>query len=275
MNVIKRIIVRFFKERYYDQSAQAAYYLLLSTLPFLLVVLSLASLLPLSPATFMELLQPYVPEAAYPLIEENVRVITKGDFGPLLPFSLAAAFWVSSMAVQSLARSLDEAIGVVNRMSYFRRLLHDLGVTLLFMLIIPLSLLLPVIDHLLHVWVSQTETIQLWRGWEYVWPVIRWGFGSLFLFGFFLTFFKVLPSDYVRLREVLPGALFTTVAWQSGSILFNRYADFANYSLLYGQLSGIILLILWFFLTAVILLVAGLLNAELRHARSVKERGTK
>jgi len=273
MNVTKRITTRFFKERFYDQAAQAAYYLLLSTLPFLLFVLSLASLLPFKPETLIQMMRPFVPEAAYPLIEENVRVITRGDIGPLLPFSLIAAFWVSSMAIQSLARSLDEAMGVLNRMRYLRRLAHDLGITLLFMLFVPLSLLFPVVDHFLHVWVSQTDTLQLWRGWAYVWPMMRWGFGTLFLFGFFLTFFKVLPSDYVRLREVLPGALFTTVAWQGGSILFNRYADFVNYSLLYGQLSGIVLLILWFFLTAVILLVAGLLNAELRHARRIKERG--
>lgn len=267
MNVTKKIAIRFFKERFYDQAAQSAYYFLLSTLPFLLFVLSMASLLPLNPETIIQLLQPYIPEAAYPLIEENVRVLKRGDVGPLLPFSLIAAFWVSSMAIQSLARSIDEAMGVVNRMSYIQRLVHDLGITLLFMLFVPLSLLLPVMDHFLHVWVSRTETIQLWRGWSFVWPIVRWGFGTLFLFGFFLTLFKVLPTDNVRLRDVLPGALFTTVAWQVGSILFNRYADYVNYSLLYGQLSGIVLLILWFFLTAVILLTAGLLNAELRRVR--------
>lgn len=273
MDVIKRIATRFFKERFYDQAAQTAYYLLLSTLPFLLFVLSLASLLPLHPETLIAMVQPYVPDAAFPLIVENVRVLTRGDLSPLILLSLVSAFWVSSIAIQSLARSLDEAMGVINRMSYFRRLGHDLGITLLFMLFVPLSLLFPIADHFLHAWVSHTEKIHLWRGWVYVWPVVRWGFGTLFLFGFFITFFKILPSDRISIREALPGAIFSTVAWQGGSILFNRYADFVNYSLLYGQLSGIVLLILWFFLTAVILLVAGLLNAELRRELH-KERGT-
>ncbi|CAM3294576.1 YihY/virulence factor BrkB family protein [Filibacter tadaridae] len=264
MLIIKNVIKRFFKERFFDQAAQTAYYLLLSIFPFFIFILSLLSLFPVNEKMLLTFIRPFAPVEAFMLIEENVRVITMKVQGNLLYASLGVAFWITSVAVQSLARSLDLANGNIRRYAFWKVLIKDLGVTLLFMLVIPLSLFLPLIEKVLYKVVTYYDTIEDWQGWFYLWPGVKWGLGTIFLLLFFLLFYKVVPIGRVRLKEALPGALFTAFGWQLFSLIFGNYVSNVDYTKIYGQLSGIILLVLWFYLTAVIILLSGLLNAEWR-----------
>jgi membrane protein len=156
-------------------------------------------------------------------LEDNVTNILAADKGQVLSLSLIAAFWISSMAVQALAHTLNEANGMKSTLPYWKRLLRDLGVTLLFMTLVPLSLFLPFIESGLHWVVSLAGTVDDWQGWIYIWLVVRWGLGSVVLFLFFLLFFKILPNERLTLREVLPGALLSAVGWQVVSLLFAEY----------------------------------------------------
>lgn len=260
--IYKRVVFRFFKERFFDQAAQTAYYLLLSMLPCLIFLFSLLGLFISNEEMLLNFLEPFTPVEAFSLIERNVQVILNKNQGNMIYISLAGAFWLSSMAVQSLARSLDLANGDKRRYAFWRVLIRDLGITLLFMAVIPLALFLPFIEEVLHRTMINANSFEVWQGWLYVQPAIRWGMGSLFLFVFFLLFYKVVPTGKMKVREVLPGALFSTVVWQLFSLGFVRYVSNVDYTMLYGQLSGIILLVLWFYSTAVIILLSGLLNAE-------------
>ncbi len=264
MKIIQNVMVRFFNERFFDQAAQTAYYLLLSMFPFLIFILSLLSLFPVNEEMLLLFLRPFTPVEAFAIIEENVRMVLHKGQGKVLYASLVAAFWISSMAVQSLARSLDLANDYVRRVAYWKVLLHDLGVTLLFMLVIPLSLFLPIIEKALYKVVTYYDAIEDWQGLLYIWPNVKWGLGTLFLFLFFLLFYIVVPTGKVKVKEALPGAVFTAIGWQLFSLVFGGYVSNVDYTKLYGQLSGIILLVLWFYFTAVIILLSGLLNAEWR-----------
>lgn len=271
LEIILRVIKRFFKERFFDQAAQTAYYLLLSMLPFLIFTFSLLSVFQVDEQVLLNLLEPFTPVEAFFIIERNLHFILNANQGKVVYISLISAFWVSSMAVQSLARSLDLANGHKRQYPFWQVLIRDLGITLLFMLVIPLSLALPPIDEAFHRMIIQTDSIHAWKSWVYLRPSIRWGMGSLFLLAFFLLFYKIVPTVKMPLRVVFPGALFTTIGWQLFSLSFGKYVSNVNYMVLYGQLSGIILLVLWFYSTAVIILLSGLLNAEIR--KNYRKRG--
>ncbi|WP_186673679.1 YihY/virulence factor BrkB family protein [Sporosarcina sp. BP05] len=272
MAIIKNVVVRFFNERFFDQAAQTAYYLLLSIFPFFLFVLSLLSLFPVNEETLLTFLRPFTPDGTFTIIEENVHAVLSKGHGKVLYASLATAFWVTSMAVQSLARSLDLANGYVRRYAIWKVLIRDLGVTLLFMLVIPLSLFLPIIEKALYRVVTYYDTIEEWQGWFYIWPNVKWGLGTLFLFLFFLLFYKVVPTGRMKFKDAFPGAVFSAIGWQLFSLVFGSYVSNVDYTRLYGQLSGIILLVIWFYFTAVIILISGLLNSEWRESSSRKRR---
>lgn len=268
MRVITRVIKRFFAERFFDEAAQTAYYLLLSVFPFLIFILSLVSFFPVDEQQLLNFLRPFAPGNSFAFIEDNVTSILTADKGRVLSLSLIASFWISSMAVQALARALNEANGIKSSQPYWKNLIRDLGITLLFMTLVPLSLFLPFIEEGLHWLVSKAGSIEDWQGWIYIWPKVKWGLGSLFLFLFFLLFYKIVPNKRLTFRDVWPGALFSAVGWQVVSLLFADYVAKVNYSRLYGQLGGIIILVLWFYLTAVVILLSGLLIAEVRKVRN-------
>lgn len=268
VNVIKR----FFKDRFFDQAAQTAYYLLLSMFPFLIFLFSLVSYLPVDEEMFLAFIKPFAPSEAYSIIEQNVRAIIYKVQGKVLYTSLAIAFWISSVAVQSLARSLDLANGYVRKYPFWKVLIRDLGVTFLFMLVLSSSLFLPLVERALREVVTYYDTVEQWQGWLYIWPNVKWGLGTLFLFLFFLLFYKVVPTGKMKVKEVVPGAVFSALGWQLFSLVFGSYVANVDYTKIYGQLSGIILLVLWFYLTAVILMLSGLLNSEWRRSLSRKGR---
>ena len=260
--MIRTIIKRFFKERFFDQAAQNAYYLLLSVLPFLLVVLSIVQFLPVQEASILALLRPFVPDESFQLIEQSVQSVLYKSHGKLLVLSVLAALWTTSVAVQSFVRSLDLANQRLYQQPLWINIIRNLGVTILFMLIVPMSLFLPLIEKLLHTVIAYYDVLDTWEGWLYIWPNIKWGLGTFFLFLFFLLFYQLIPTGKMKWKEVLPGALFSAFGWQFVSLLFGEYVSRVDYSRLYGQLAGIIMLVLWFYLTAVIIILSGLLNAE-------------
>jgi len=275
MSVVTRIIKRFFAERFFDEAAQTAYYLLLSVFPFLIFILSLVSFFPVDEQQLLSFLRPFAPGNSFAFIEDNVASILSADKGRVLSLSLLASFWISSMAVQALARALNEANGIQTTQPYWKNLIRDLGVTLLFMMLVPLSLFLPFIEDGLHWLVSKAGSIENWQGWIYIWPKVKWGLGSLFLFLFFLLFYVIVPNKRLSFRDVWPGALLSAVGWQVVSLLFADYVAKVNYGRLYGQLGGIIILVLWFYLTAVVILLSGLLIDEIRTVRLSKNRKRK
>ncbi|AQQ54465.1 YihY/virulence factor BrkB family protein [Planococcus lenghuensis] len=262
MNLFKRTGRRFFKDHYYDRAAQTAYYLLVSILPFLIFMLSLISYFPVDQEAVLNFIEPFAPGESFTLIADNVRVILDEGKGRILSVSLISAFWVSSMAVQSLARTLNHAYGAPSKLPFLKGLARDLSITFLFMIIVPVSLLLPFAEQWLRWAADYLNVLDEWSGALYVWRIIKWGLGTLFIFLFFLVFFRVVPNQPIRFSTVLPGAILSTVGWQIASLLFGYYTAEVSYSRLYGQLSGIIVLVGWFYLTATIVLFSGLLNAE-------------
>ncbi|MED0665511.1 YihY/virulence factor BrkB family protein [Bacillus badius] len=272
---IQRIASRFFNEQFFDRAAQTAYYLLLSVVPFLIFMLSIVSFFPIDENDVLSVIRPYAPANTYDLIHENVKAVLEKGKGQLVSVSFFSTFWLSSMAIQSLVRSLNQAYRVKRRQSFFQGVIRDLGVTLIFMFLVPLSLFIPLAERLLYLLISTEAliTIETVAPFLAIWTMIKWGLGSVFLFVFFILFYKILPSGKQEIKEVIPGASFAVFSWQAMSVIFGEYAGVVNYTRIYGHLAGIIILTLWFYLTAVVLLIGGLINSEkktssLKHCRT-------
>ncbi|WP_339160983.1 YihY/virulence factor BrkB family protein [Siminovitchia sp. FSL H7-0308] len=263
MKIISSVFKRFFTERFHDQSAQMAYFFMLSIFPFLIFVISLLSFLPIHSADVLAAIQQYAPKGSYKLIENNVMAILSEHRTRLASISLLAAFWVSFMAVQSLVRAMNDAYGIHRQESFFLVFGKDLFLTAIIMVTLAISLLVPIGEEIGHIFLS--SQLELSPVSYQTWMIIKWGIGSAYLFLFFLFFYKLVPSGKVPLSSVLPGALFSTISWQAVSIGFSYYVSYVNYSQLYGQLSSMVVLMVWFYLTAAVLLTGGLVNAAFIH----------
>ncbi|WP_433750609.1 YihY/virulence factor BrkB family protein [Falsibacillus pallidus] len=258
VNIVKEVGIRFFTLRVYDLSAQMAYYFLMSVFPFLLLIYSLLAFVPIRADVVLEMLRPYAPVSTYQLIEDTLTYTVMKQKGNILPISLIITLWLSSMGFQSMKRVLNAAYGITGKHHFLKEVLEGILLTIGFMIAILFSVFVPVFERMLRHTINGALPIdQLYR----IQLIIHWGVGSLFLFLFFLGLFYFSPNIRLQLKNVVPGAIFSTICWQLGSLGFASYVKGNNYSVLYGQVGSIVVLMLWFYLSAMIIILGGIINA--------------
>jgi membrane protein len=95
-----------------------------------------------------------------------------------------------------------------------------------------------------------------------IWGVIRWVLSSVVLFFIFTILYWIAPNIKLKCLTVIPGALFATVGWIVVSVGFSYYvSNFGNFSYTYGSIGGIIVLMIWFYLTGHIIILGAEINA--------------
>lgn len=97
---------------------------------------------------------------------------------------------------------------------------------------------------------------------------MRWLFVLVFVFLAFQLIYYFAPELHEQqLRWLTPGAAFGVILWLLVSFLFGSYLNFYNtYSVVYGSLGAVIILLLWFYLTGVTILIGGEVNALIEQA---------
>ncbi|RLQ95385.1 YihY/virulence factor BrkB family protein [Falsibacillus albus] len=258
VNLLKEMGLRFFTLRVYDLSAQMAYYFLLSVFPFLLLIYSLVGYIPIQENAILEMIKPYAPESTYRLINDTLAYTVTEHKGNLLSLSLFFTLWLSSMGFQSMKRVLNEAYGIKGKHHFLKEVLEGLIMTVGFMFAILISVFVPVIERLLRHTLNEAIPMEQFYKLQLI---VQWGMGSLFLLLFFLILFYFSPNIKLEWSTVIPGAVFSTICWQLVSLGFAAYVKENNYSVLYGQVGSIVVLMLWFYLSAMIIILGGILNA--------------
>ncbi|WP_082892643.1 YihY/virulence factor BrkB family protein [Rossellomorea aquimaris] len=264
---IKQVVSRFFQERFFDQSAQLAYYLLLSIFPFLIFVFSLISYLPISETNVLLLIKPFAPERSYAILQSNIDRILYDQRGDILSISIIFTFWLASMAVQSMVRSLNQAYRIERKKPFLIALLYDLLLTVGFMILISFSLIVPVVEE--YVRHARFTEGKLEGEWSQAWVLGKWGLSSIFMMALFIFLYLVVPSKRISFIHVIPGALVATFGWQLVSLLYGTYVKLNDYTQFYGQLGSVITLVVWFYISSTILLIGGLLNGSVAE-KSIK-----
>lgn len=267
---LKQLIQRILDNRLPDLSAQLAFYFLLSLFPFLIFAMALFGYF-VSSEEVLALLSRYVPSASMDVIEGNVRDVLDVERGSLLSFGMVATIWSASHATNALIRALNEAYDVEESRPFWKARGTAIVLTFALIGILLVALILPVfgqaIGLLFFSLFHMTEAF-----WS-VWNVLRWGISFTVLFSVLVFLYYAAPNKRLDLRDIAAGALFATVSWQLVSYAFSFIVnEFGHYSATYGGLAGAIVLMLWFYLTGLILLVGGEINATLHFLK--RERKT-
>jgi len=83
-----------------------------------------------------------------------------------------------------------------------------------------------------------------------------------------LALYKLAPNKKILLRNAMWGAIFATVGWQLVSLAFSYYVStIGNYSATYGSLGAVIILMIWFYISGIIIITGGVINATIRKER--------
>lgn len=266
----KEVFKRFNNIEVTGMSAQLAYFFLLSLFPFLLFLVTLLGYLPLESDSVLGFLDTYLPEEVSSMLESNLTNLLNNQSGGLLSISIIGAIWTASKGVNALTLAFNKAYNVEEDRSFIVSRAISIGLTIALVLTIAVALLLPIFGKAIGEFVF--SFVNMSDGFVQVWNALRWTLSSVILFIVLYVLYTLAPNKKVKLREAFWGVVFATFSWQIVSLGFSYYVStLGNFSATYGSLGTVIVLMLWFYLSGIIIMLGGIINAVLikRHNEEV------
>lgn len=261
---IKELMERFKADRVPQVGAQLAYYLLLSLFPLIIFVLSVLSFTPLAQTDSLTRLLSAMPKETADLIQPILIDIVNSRSGSILGFSLLASLWSGSNGISNLIGAMDTAYDIENvRKKWLRRIIAVLY-TIILVAVIVVALGIQVFgNQLLGTLISSYPSLVFL---ESVWQLVQWVLPLIIIILTLAALYKWGPGFpqnlFITFPEALLGAVVAGVLWSLASFGFGFYVNnFSNYSSTYGSLGGVIILMLWLYLSSLIIMVGAEVTA--------------
>jgi membrane protein len=251
----------------FDRAAGLAYYFLFALFPALLFLTALFGLLP--GPTLMDHLLGYIgrvlPADAGSLLAKTVGEVIKGARGSLVSLGVLGALWGASSGMVSMSHALNVAFDVRDTRTWWRHRLEAIGLTVWFSLLTIVALLLFVFGERIG------DGVARWLGvgeaFTRTWNIARWPALTLCALVGIMLVYQLAPAARQHWRRVTPGAIFALAGWLLVCYALRLYVRyFGNYNATYGSIGGVILLMLWFYLSSLALLVGAEINSQIRRA---------
>ena len=256
------MVQRYLRHSVGIHSAALAFYLLFTIFPFLIFISALLGLLHLDVAGILLALGDLVPRAVVDFVEVYLTYVRDNSSLQLMLFGLFFSIYFPMRATNSLMRSVRIAYHLGPPRAALTHLIKTLLYTVLLMVAIALTLvLMTVSDRLLAYGV---EYLRLPLFVAELWARLR--FPTIAVVGYFALFFLYALAQDARQpwRTIWPGPLAALGAWMAFSWLYAWYVEnVAHYSLLYGSIGTIIVLLIWLNVSAMTLIMGAGCNGAL------------
>lgn len=264
MDRVKSFVIKLYKSimdtDVFGLSAQLAYFLLLSLFPFLLFLITLLGYLPIDAYIVIETLANYLPEDVINMIETNLNEVVNSQRGGLLSISIIGTLWSASNGINAITKAFNRAYEVEEDRPFFVARLIAVALTVAMILVIAVALLLPVFGKMIGIYLF--SFINLSENFLNIWNTLRWVVSSLVFFIVLIVLYKLAPNSVVKFKHAVWGALFATIGWQLVSLGFSYYVNtLGNYSATYGSLGTVIVLMIWFYISGLIIIIGGMINS--------------
>ncbi len=260
MSYGKRLGKEFKKDRATGLAAEQAYYYMLSIFPMLILLLSILPYLQIDPQQAVKFLESVLPSGTAETFKKQVVSIVSNKNGGLLTFGIIGTIWSASNGMKAFMVSMNQAYNVDETRSFIKKRLIAIALTLAMIVALVVALVLPVFGDVLLDLVKSFMPVP--NQMEIIFNVLRWVVAIIVMAAILTALYKFAPSKHFNVKHVIPGALIATVLWQLVSFGFSYYvSNFGSYSETYGSLGGVIVLMLWFFLTGLVLVLGGEINA--------------
>ncbi|MEM7631770.1 MAG: YihY/virulence factor BrkB family protein [Pseudomonadota bacterium] len=251
-------------------AAGVAFYAILAVFPGIAATIALWGIIgdPALALAQMEEFQALIPADVYRLLAGQLVKLSTTDgltlgWASLLSFGFA--LWSARAGVAALMQGLNAIYDAPNRSGlshYIRALLLTLSLIGVLLVAMGCIVVLPVVLAYLPLGPWANLGVEL----------VRWFVGIAVLVAGFAIIYRLGPNlQGARPRLISPGALFAVVGWLAASTGFSVYLqNFGNYNEVYGSLGAVIVMLMWLFISAYLVLLGGALNAELARARRAK-----
>lgn len=264
---LKELLFRIKDDSVTAIGAQLSYYIVLSIFPFLIFFLNILSFTPIAREDVLHSIITILPLDTQKIISTLIIETINTSSETLLSLSAITGIWAASKGIMALIRVLNKAYDVEETRSYLE--LRGLAILFTLALLVLLTIVLltlvfgEVLGNKLFDFLGITQNFISF--WQYFRVIIS--LCSMILI--FSLLYRFIPSirngSKISFRHSMPGAVFASVGWIFTSTIFSYYVNnFGNYGKTYGSLGGIVVLLIWLYLSSIIIIMGGEINATLR-----------
>ena len=213
-----------------------------------------------------------IPPSAYSLLVDTFKQTEKASTTGKVTLGVVVALFSASMGISAIQDTLNTVYKVRETRAFWKARLQAIGLTVLVSLII--------IGALFAVFAGDfgaTHIGSLFRGSIAIFlRTLAWTIASFLMILSFEVMYYFCPDvQHRKWRWFTPGALVGLAGWISGSIALRVYLHyFNNFSVTYGSLGAVVILLLWFYVTGVMILLGGEVNSEIEHAVAQRQLKT-
>jgi membrane protein len=270
---LRRTVREFQDDNLTDWAAALTYYGILAIFPALIALVSVLGLVGDSATRpLIENLEQVAPGPASEILTNAINAITasQGAAGLALAIGIAGAVFSASGYVGAFGRASNSIYEVEEGRPFYKLRPLQMAITFVLLVFVAISVLAIVVSGPLAQEVGKLVGVEGTA--ITVWNIAKWPVIALIIVTVFAILYYGTPN--VRqpgFRWITPGGILALVVWIAASALFAFYvANFGSYNATYGALAGVVIFLVWLWITNVAILLGAELNAELERSRELE-----
>ena len=252
-------------------SSSCAYYLFMSLVPVIMLLVSVLQYTPLTRDVVLEAVADYVPDSLYEIVYFIVTSIYSGGRAALT-VSILLTIWSASACMKALLRGMDSVYDAERKEDYIRFSLRACFYMIIFVFILMLSFFVMVYGGKILDYIEQSMPVN--HSLDFLFTLAKYLRFVIILALLALVFcllYKWMPARRLKYRRQLPGAVFSSVAWAAFSFIFSFYVSLSDRFGAYGYIGTIMVAMIWIFYCFYFLLLGGFINHYIEMKRAEPE----
>ena len=267
IELVKEFLDKCKKDKINAYSAQSAFFVILSLIPFLMVFSSLLQYTNITEDMVITVIKKIMPQYVSPFLISLVKEIYSRSVG-LISITAIVAVWSAAKGIQYMADGLNSVHELEETRNWFVLRFWAVIYTVVFLVAIVFTLVVLVFGNRLHK--LAVEKLVLIRDFILFLEKFRGLIFLLLLILFFDIIFAALPNQKLTLKSQLPGAAVCAAAWYIFSFGLAVYVDYFNGFSMYGSLTTVALIMLWLYFCMYLMMLSAELNVFLQRYRKPK-----
>jgi len=272
--IAKATVTAVVDDRCVGLAAQLAYYFLLALFPALLFLVAMVGYFPIQNAMneLLAIVGRVAPRALIELLTVQLQDLERGEHAGLAILGIAGAVWSSSAAMAAIITALNHTYRVAEWRPWWKRRLVAIALTLALTVFASVSLFLIMAGS------QVASLVAAWLGIGMVatpvWQVLRWSLAVAVSVLAIDLVYHFAPNRPQRWPWVTVGAVTSTSLWILSSLVFKLYiTQMGTYNVTYGAIGGVIVVLLWLYMSSLAILIGAELNSVMAHSREAEGKG--
>lgn len=251
-------------------AASLAYYFLLSVFPLLVVAFAIIPYFNISSQDAIQFISSILPEELANTFQDNIVSLVETPRGGLLTIGILGTLWSASNGINAFIKVSNESYEVEETRSFIKTRAIAFGLTIAMIFAVITAIILPVFGDVILTMIMSVVGIN--ASVEWILQISRFAISIAVITLLLLTLYHFAPNATLPVKHIIPGTLTASILWLIISFGFSIYvSNFGNYSNMYGSLGGVIILMIWFFLTGMILLIGGIINVMYHQKKTAED----